>query len=265
VTEHNTAEDALHAILSKVYTSGAASVQAGWSQVLGAEPTDVEWGIRHSEVTGLIRTLLVQVQSLPDEEPARERTLRYSPNWYRAIVWDGHSQSHQEPAAGILSQGDLDHLASTAELLRYQLPGTATARNGDALAGLRGEVDDWITVLSTATDLPDGLRTEILGQMRHIQWLLDNMGMFGTGPVVREAEVAVGKISEALFTRIRDAATKGIWLKKLGTFVVALGLVNQGVGDTQQVLDTAKHTIGIVQQIIEQGEQSSIFQDLELL
>ncbi|MCF6506839.1 hypothetical protein E9549_05380 [Blastococcus sp. MG754426] len=231
--------------------SSQVTVLNGWVDVLGAPEGSVEWAQRHAEVVGLYQGLLQQVSSLPEGDPNRDRALRYAPAWYRAVVWQNLWQSSQQRPSQVLSDAALDQLGSIAEILSYRLPGAAANPSDEAVARLRQELEDWLDLLAESADVPQSAREEIAGQIRHVLWLLDNIDTFGVAPVVREARTVVGRVTEA-------SATQGWakkWTSRIGTLVVALGLLTTGLQATTLALEAAQETVTVVSEIV-RGEST---------
>lgn len=249
-----TAAHALHKILTDVRRTQNGSVLGGWTEVLGCKQADVEWGQRHGEVVRLHQRVLEQLLSLPEGEATRETGLRYAPAWYSAIVWPSHWQSNQEPAVRIISDADLDMLGVTADFLALRLAGTAAVPHRADLDRLRSEISEWIDLIGETTDLAEAIKVEVAGQLRHVLWLIDNIETYGTASVVREAQTAVGKVSETVFTRMGQSPWKKKWVRHYGSLLVALGLLSQGLDATNLVLDKAKDTLSVVAEVAQEAD-----------
>lgn len=244
-----TAGHALHDLIEGVRNSGQSNVLGGWTTVLGAEAGNVVWAQRHAEVVGLFRAVIQQLESLPNGDRSQMRALKYAPSWYRAVVWQDHWQHNSQPAHNVISASDLDQLGFAADYLAYRLPSGAAHPSDDAIARLRQEVQAWLGLLNETEDLSESVREAIAGQMRHVLWLLDNVDTFGITPVVRETQVAVGQVTETMFTRPSGSPLKRKWVMHFGGLLVALGLVTQGVQATNQVLEAARDTLTVVGEI----------------
>ncbi|MCZ2815227.1 hypothetical protein [Modestobacter sp. VKM Ac-2984] len=251
---HQTPGHALHEILLRLRQSTAGTVRDGWIDVLDMEAGSVGWARRHAEIVSLFGDMMEQVLSLPPEEPARSRALRYSATWYRAIVWQGHWQNPGEPARSLIDDMTLDQLEATADFLAYRLPSQAPKSDPASLAHLQGQVEAWLTLLDETPELPEELRIQIARQMQHILWLLKNVDVFGVAPVIRETQVAVGKVTQAMFSLRSNAGWKRRWIMRCGELVVALGLVTQGIEATNNVLEAARETVATVGEIVQSAE-----------
>ncbi len=241
-----TAGHALHDLLERFRRSGEVTVLNGWVDVLEAPAGSVEWAQRHAEVVGLYQGVLQQVHSLPEADPIRDRALRYAPAWYSAVVWQSHWQTSGERPSKVIDDATLDHLGSIAEILAYRIPGAAASPSEASVARLRQELGNWLDLLAESPDVPQSAREEIAGQIRHVLWLLDNIGTFGVAPAVREARTVVGRVTEA-------AATQGWakkWTTRIGALVLALGLLTQGLEAATLTLEAAQETVTVISEIV---------------
>jgi hypothetical protein len=247
-----TAGHALHDLLDRLRLSGNRTVHGGWSTVLDAEAGSVEWARRHAEVVGLYQALLEQVMSLPEGDRTRSRALQYAPAWYSAVVWQSHWKNPGEPPSQVLDDATLDHLGSIADILAYRLPGAASRPSDEAIGSLRQELEQWLDLLNETDSVPPTTREEIVGQIRHVLWLLENVETFGAAPAVRQARLLVGRVTETM-------ATQGLakkWATRVGALVLALGLLTQGLEATTQALEAARDTVVVVSEIVRDASGS---------
>jgi hypothetical protein len=153
--------------------------------------------------------------------------------WYDAVVFQGHWNTSQAPASTIGDPMVINHLIGAAQLLRSI--GTATpAPSEDSMEKLRDSIRDWYELLDEATDLPDGLINEIRGQVQHVEWLLTNVGTYGSQPVVSAAQDLVG-------SGIAAMARQPKWARRIGAalsgVLIFLGGIEQGVGNANGILE----------------------------
>ncbi len=100
----------------------------------------------------------------------------------------------------------------------------------DAL--VRG-LKEWKDLLDEA-GLPPGISEQVRSQVAHIEWLLANVSLFGSEPVVRESRNLIGLGVEVLQLVPVKARKVGA---AMAYIVYMLGLVHAGIDHTAGILE----------------------------
>lgn len=239
------AASALHNILDKMMHSNAANIQDGWSEILGAQCGTAEFARRHGEVVGLLNQIATRIHGLPKDNRLRIRSLTYYPTWYGAVVFHGPWGSSNHPAQMVIEPGALHQLESLAEHFDTLFGDEERTLSDDSISQLRANLNEWRDLLGDA-GLPRGLTNQIRAQVDHVEWLLGNVQMFGTQPVVERVQELVG-------TGVTAMATKPKLAKRIGAVVVGsvvfLGSVNQGIEEVNGILEGVQEMATHVQSI----------------
>lgn len=194
----STAPHQLHLLLARVRDSGEGCLRDGWVKALGANYGSIGFARRHAEAVALLVETIEQLHALPDR--ARDRSLRYVPQWWRAVVSpDGSWVDTGYPARNAIDDASFDQLEAAADIVAANLPGSTAAPNGADLSILQEQCLEWIHILEGADgqQLAVGVKNEILGQLRHIIWLIENVELFGSARVSREASRVIGSLTQA--------------------------------------------------------------------
>lgn len=205
-----------------------ARPSGAWPQILGADWGSVEFSRRHAEVVGLYTGTLAQVAAFPDR--ARERAERYAWGWWLAIVAPDHGWGSNMQSSQTVDTNALDQLGSVADLIDSRMAGSLAAPDKSDLTDLRAVCQEWADAVLAETDLAEALKSNLLQDLRHLTWLIDNADLFGVARVAASAETVVGTIittSEAL-----PDVKHGEWLargKKFLAAVIMLGGLYQGL------------------------------------
>lgn len=210
--------------------SGATSVAAGWSSVLGSKVGTQAFALKHAEVVQLFRQVNNYLHSLPEDDEDRALYLKYTPIWYRALVYPDSWNSSSHPAGNIIDDQPLDQLGGLGRLL-HRIAGESLSE--DALAKLRESLRQWRELLDEA-GLPTDVAERVRTQVDLIDWLLDNQETYGAEPVVRESRNLLGLGVEALQAVPAKAKKIGIALAYL---VYVFGLLHQGVDQAAGLLE----------------------------
>lgn len=233
---------ALHEVLERLRHSATRPSDA-WPAVLGAEWDTLEFTRRHAEVMGLYAGTLRQVASLEDK--TRAIVERYAPAWWTAVVVRDHGWGAGIETHATVDKGALDQLALLASVVEANMRGTlAVAANPD-LDDLRAACQEWVDAMLIEPDISEPLRMNLLQDLRHILWLIDNADIFGVARVTAAAEVVVGNIAVAGETV--SEPKRGEWLargKKLIAALVLIGGLHQGVDTSMMLAQGATTFIG---------------------
>lgn len=236
---------ALHNILEQMMYSDRDTIQDGWAAVLGAHVGTVDFAQRHGEVIALLNGVGARLRGLPEGNRTRERCLPYIPSWYQALVYTGPWGSSQHPARIVIDKANLDQLGTVGDLFDTLFDDERTALSDDALAQLRRNLGEWRDLLDEA-DLPRGIASQIRAQVNHIEWLLDNVGTFGSQPIVDRTRELVGSGVSAVAVKPKLSVKIG---SALTGAVMFLGLVHQGVDQANGILEGVQKMTTYVQQI----------------
>jgi len=164
-----------------------AHIDKAWVAVLGANVGTLDFSLRHSEVVALWRQVYDLLFALPGDDEDRTQYLSYMGHYYTAIV---HPDSWTGAGSSIANPLIVDQLTGIATTLQYRA--IAAPKLGDpALSRLRDAITDWRAILDEA-EFEEKFATELHAQVDHLEWLLDNVHLFGSGPIVESSKKLVG-------------------------------------------------------------------------
>ncbi|MER6088590.1 hypothetical protein [Streptomyces bluensis] len=241
-SNENTAAHHLHALLRGVRDSGMDNHAAGWSKVLDAEWGTVPFARRHSEVVTLLQMTIRQLDALP--ERSRLRCERYVDAWWTAVMQPAINWSDtNRPTTGIIDEDKLDHLESTAELISGNLVGSVAAPRSADLDEMARQCHEWIDLLTSMGDeeISGPLRDGLISQIRHLIWLIENVGLFGGARVAEEASTVIGSLTQTGATLVNvqpDNANR--WKTAFLGLVAACMVFNQAVPIFQESITTGE-------------------------
>lgn len=236
----------LHDLLRDVHAQGSTSLPKAWSKVLDAEFGSTEYARRHAASVSLLVDTVADIDALPVK--ARERALLYVPKWWRAVV--GTQQLWGSPgndnAQMIIDTSDLHHLSATADLIEARLGGTSLAPSESTLTALAVQATAWLTLVQESTDLPAAIAGQLMSQLHHLQWLIEQADRFGTSSVARSADETLGALARAS-TGIKDPALLPRWQKQFGSLVAAIVMLTTGITVSQQALEASAGALAAVE------------------
>lgn len=242
----NTSPHQLHTLLSRVRGSESYYEQ-GWSQVLGAEWGTVEFAKRHSEVVNLLLSTIEQLDALP--ERSRDRSLRYAPSWWTAVVqpqinWTDPAR----PAMNLITQEMLDHLEAAADLVAGSLVGSTAAPRSTELQDIAEQCREWIGLLGDMeeAELAGPIKDRLVAQIEHLVWLIENVEIFGGARVADEASRVMGSLMQATATVNPSPANASRWQKAWNTFLAVCLAFSLGAPALQQSIEAGS---GLVKEI----------------
>ncbi|OKH77189.1 hypothetical protein EB72_11105 [Mycobacterium sp. SWH-M1] len=220
---------ALRTILRSVMRDDA-HIDQSWADYFGANVGTTEFSLRHSEVVVLWRRVHDLLEALPNDEEERNQYLSYMAHYYAAIVsplpWGNEAGSR------IATPIIVDHLSGIASTLKYRAI-TAPVPSDAALDRLRASIEEWREILNEA-DFEERFATELRSQVNHLEWLIDNIGTFGSAPVAEQSKKLAGNSVVAM-------ASKPAYAKRIGLATAALvafvGAVHTGVDETTGVIE----------------------------
>jgi len=233
----------LHILLETVRDTGSVTLATAWAAVLEADFGSEEFVRRHSEVVALLADFLGLVNADPDVR-RRARNAEYGAAWWLALVhptanWEDGSMAQ---GAGVIQKSDLDMLITIADVLEGG--GDGVGPGAEELDQLRSAVVAVITEIEDA-GLPLGLRTQLLHDMDHVIWCLDNCEMFGSGSVQRAAERATGAVI-ATIPRIPEGGRKS-WKQHAMDLIAALTLLSGVNVAGQTAIEATQHTVKMIE------------------
>ncbi len=240
-----TSAHALHDILRNVKDKNAATLAEAWSQVLGAKWGSLSFAERAAEVVYLWREMLIQINSLP--ERTRQRLRSYALASWSAVMPNSSWESAHPTTA--ITDAHLDELANTGDLIASNLPRTAMAPGSENLTGLRAQCEEWILVLAERAEIPDdALRGELLCQMRHLVWLIDNADKFGVSRVAQHADQVTGTLMRTYVRSDLGNAQSG-FIRRTGNFVLALAAVTGLLTSAGTAVEAANKDLLSIEQL----------------
>lgn len=233
---------ALHNVLEAVGI-GEAAIQNRWVEVLDAQWGTVEFAQRHGEVAVLFNGALTQISSLPDT--SRQRFERYAWNWWLALVAPPFPWQANTAMNSVVDPASLDQLGSAADVIEARMHGSLAAPNETNLDDLRGSCQEWIDALVADDELPQALRMNLLQDLRHVTWLIENAKLFGAARVAAAGQAAIGNIVAA--SDVVSGPKRGEWVargKKTVNALIMIGALYQGVNVTLSLGEGAAQFLG---------------------
>ncbi|WP_419666407.1 hypothetical protein [Streptomyces sp. 2-1] len=252
-SNENTAAHHLYMILQGVRDSGEDNHVAGWCSVLGVDWGNIEFARRHSEVVALLQMTIRQLDALP--ERSRLRCERYVGAWWTAVMqpiinWSDTAR----PAHGIIDEDKLDHLESTAELISGNLVGSGAAPRSADLDEMTRQCHEWINLL---TSMGEGeifgpVRDELISQIRHLIWLIENVGLFGGARVSGEASTVIGSLAQAGATLVNAQPNNASrWKTALLALIAACVVFNQASPIIQESIASGEGLIKEISTVVD--------------
>ncbi|WP_158933364.1 hypothetical protein [Streptomyces sp. KE1] len=243
----NTAAHNLHSILDRVRQSGGGAITQGWAAALEASWGSPEFSKRHSETVNLLLLTIQQIEALP--ERSRTRTERYISHWWTAVMqpkinWNDPAR----PSSGIIGQDALDHLEATAEIISAHLQGTNAAPIGDDLTKLTEQCHEWLALLTELSEeeISTGLRSQLISQVGHLIWLIENRELFGGARISQESSNIVGSLFQAANEITTRPENTGRWRNGLWSLLAACAIFTQSALVVQ---DSIEAGTGLVKEI----------------
>ncbi|MFJ8711733.1 hypothetical protein ACIRD9_00735 [Streptomyces violaceus] len=258
VSIENTAAHHLHTLLTSVRNSEESSLTDAWCKVLDAEWGTLEFAKRHSEVVTLLQMTIRQLNSLP--ERSRLRCERYVTAWWTLVMQPILNWSDTTRSPHILFDEDkLDHLESTADLISGNLVGTDAAPHGSNFEEIVEQCHEWIELLTSIGDdeLNGPLRDELISQIRHLIWLIENAALFGGARVAEEASTVIGSLTQAGATLVNvQPENLSRWKKALLGLIAVCVVFNQASPIVQESITAGSGLIKEITAAVDDGQQS---------
>ncbi|MEU3779865.1 hypothetical protein [Streptomyces sp900129855] len=256
-SNENTAAHHLYTLIARVRSSTESNTASAWSEVLGAEWGSHEFARRHSEVAALLQMTIRQVSALP--ERARIRCERHISAWWVAVMqpsinWMDETRSLQS----IIDDDKLDHLESTADLISGNLVGSDAAPRSSDLSQMADRCNEWIELLASMGEgeIDGPVRDQLISQLRHLIWLIDNAGLFGGARVAEEASTVIGSLAQtgASLVNVREENASR-WKKALLALVAACVVFNQASPILQESLTTGESLVKEIATVVEDFQE----------
>ncbi|WP_326721706.1 hypothetical protein OHT59_22005 [Streptomyces sp. NBC_00243] len=234
VASDNTSAHFLHEILSSLHKSTEMFLSSAWGHVLEASYGTPEFCRRHAEVVNLLKDTIDGIAALPERAKARHE--RYIDSWWNAVIspTGNWGNSGHKPST-IIDDVGLDQLGSAADLLSIHCAGSAIAPAASDLGKLRESCEEWLQVVSALNpgELPDGIKAQLLVQIKHLIWLVDISPLIGQSRVVQESGRLVGVLANATAAAPEGSSVGGQnWREK---FVALFALVAVATTGTEVV------------------------------
>ncbi|MFI8694787.1 hypothetical protein [Dietzia maris] len=180
----------LYEILLAVRHSGAPSWEQAWAAVLGESVGDEEFVLLHAEVMRLLAQV-VEAVSVMDKGHDLEMYWEYLGRWHYYVAprttW--HTKANLEEDISLPTL----HMLSSFGMALDARRGRIGAETGSVdTSKLTSILDDLEGALGEA-GLPPDLNGQVISQVRHIRWLIDNRGLLGSDPIEREVSSLAGR------------------------------------------------------------------------
>jgi hypothetical protein len=243
-----TSAHALYEILRSVKYSDVPTVARAWVKVLDAEWGTPRFAERHGEVSRLLNETFTQIKSLAPEQ-VRERQRSFASWCWKALTMPDSSWEDTHPLS-LTSEEHLNYLANTGDIIASQLGETALAPGYTDLTDLRAQCEEWVSVLSGQTEIVgEPLRRQLLGQMHHLLWLIDEAGTFGVSRVVEHGDQVTGTLVRAAYTQPSKIRVRSEFRKRTARLTVALGLVAGALTGVGASVEAATQDLLAIEQL----------------
>ncbi|MER5835875.1 hypothetical protein ABT116_34855 [Streptomyces sp. NPDC002130] len=254
VSVENTAAHHLHTLLTLVRDSGEANLQNAWCKALDAEWGSLEFAKRHSEVVALLQMTIRQVNSLP--ERSRMRCERHVGSWWTLVMQPilNWSDATRTPHA-LFDANRLDHLESTADLISGHLVGSIAAPRSSNFEEIVTQCREWIEFLTAMgnEDIDGPVRDQLISQIRHLIWLVENANLFGGARVSEEASTVIGSLAQAGATLVNVSAdNSNRWKTALLALVTACVVFNQASPIIQESITGGEAIVKEIATVVEE-------------
>jgi hypothetical protein len=246
-----TSAHALHNILHAIKNTPGDTLQSAWSTVLSVEWRSPEFARRHSEVVRLWNATVTQIEALPQDR-TKSRMRGYTSTWWSAVIMpEAHWNNTTMHPSKIISDSDLDHLESAADLILTQLGGAASAPAGTDLQTLRVQCEEWLTLLENRVEITDDrLRLELREQIRHLIWLIDNAIMFGVSRIVEHGDQVTGALIRTVYSGTDTVRNPKEFVKRIAGFVAALAMITTFLGAVNPAIKAADRDVQAIEQFV---------------
>ncbi|WP_143655784.1 hypothetical protein [Streptomyces sp. XY006] len=250
----NTAAHHLHTLLTSVRDSGKLNLREAWCKILDAEWGSLEFAKRHSEVVTLLQMTISQLNSLP--ERARSRCERHVGSWWILVMQPilNWSDTNRNPSV-LFDTDQLDHLESTADLISRNLVGSSAAPRNSKFEDIVTQCQDWIEFLASmgSEEIEEPLRNQLISQIRHLIWLIENANLFGGARVAEEASTVIGSLAQtgASLVNVRpDNASR--WKTAMLALVTACVVLNQATPIIQDSITAGETIVKEIASVVEE-------------
>lgn len=238
---------ALYEILDRLKKSDS-SVAEMWVQILDANWQTPEFALRHAEVVGLFSDAMIEIGNL-NPESVSKRFHKYTSSWWHAIVGPTQVWDHTV-ASFIISDSDLDQLATASDLVVAQLGGSLLVPAVSDLALLREECEGWASLVAVSDEITDqSFRQTLLAQINHLIWLIDNAATFGLPRIVQRGDQVTGTLIRATVRQGTIKNSSGI-RDRISKFITVLTLVANLIHSSQIISDTVDHALPGAEKLI---------------
>ncbi|MEU2713355.1 hypothetical protein [Streptomyces sp. NPDC007205] len=254
-SNENTAAHNLHTLIARVRSSAEGTIARSWSAVLGAEWGTIDFIRRHTEVVSLLQLTIQQLNALPERQ--RLRCERHVGAWWAAVIQPTVNWTDEtRPAHSIIDDDKLDHLESTADLISGNLVGSSAAPRSTDLDQMHNTCNEWIDLLTSMGEgeISGPLRDQLISQLRHIIWLVENSELFGGARIADEASTVIGVLAQASASVVNmreESASR--WKKAFITLVTACIVFNQASPILQQSITAGEQIVKEITSAVDRG------------
>ncbi len=248
----STAAHHLHAILTRVRESGKGQYVQGWVSVLDAEMSSAEFCKRHAEVVNLLSLTIQQLHALPDR--SRDRFMRYVPAWWNVVIQPKANWADNGRAAIQIADLDLlDHLESAADIILSNLAGSEGAPAGTDLSEMSRQCQEWIEILEMDNgNIDNVIKSQLISQLRHVIWLVENVEIFGEARISGEASRAIGSLAQAsAMVGEGDPERAGVWKRAFMSLVSVCAAFNRGAPVVRESIEAGSTLVGEIANVVQ--------------
>ncbi|AXK74254.1 MULTISPECIES: hypothetical protein [Mycobacteriaceae] len=236
----------LRDILRKVMGTGS-DVHASWVHVLGADVGTDDFSLRHCEIIAVWRQVYDLIFALPEGDDDRSQYLGLMSHYYTAIVYP---DAWTNPSNKMATRLIVDQLTGIASTIKYRAL-AAPSLTDDSIARLYESITEWRDILDQA-DFEEKLKAELHAQVDHLEWLLDNVNLLGSSPVVEASKKLAGTSLVAMQAKPSFAKRIG---KATAAALAAIALFHAGVDDVVGVIEGVSEMRHAVVEIFKPQDQ----------
>jgi hypothetical protein len=118
--------------------------------------------------------------------------------------------------------------------------------------------NEWIELLASMGEgeIDGPVRDQLISQLRHLIWLIDNAGLFGGARVAEEASTVIGSLAQtgASLVNVREENASR-WKKALLALVAACVVFNQASPILQESLTTGESLVKEIATVVEDFQE----------
>jgi hypothetical protein len=192
---------------------GGQVLRNGWATVLSIPEADVQYGEFGLPLVARVLSRAVEEAERADAEVGVLLRRDFIDEWRKPVFTPGGNLAAavQQQQVG---QEALAYLATIASVLQRR-DGAQTLPEGDELAGLLDQVDDFASSVEASADVPEEVKLVLLRKINQVRFAIENVRIGGNEGVHEAVEALVGAVV------VRESAIPNWMRGKIAAFLVA--------------------------------------------